>query len=102
MAAGREGLAAVVICSESGSKRFDSMHADNTILSLTVLTEDAGYVVQCMTLILFLYSPYLKKGLEGYAIGRQPRISLKTTFPSHVEVLEFKQSDRKWLETVAM
>jgi len=48
-----------------------------------------------MYLLLFLYSLYIKKGLEEYAVGRQPRISLKTTFSSHVEVLEFKYSDRK-------
>jgi hypothetical protein len=47
-----------VICSESGSKRFNSVHADNTTLSLNVLTEGAGNVVQYMSLILFLYSPY--------------------------------------------
>jgi len=80
------------------------MHADNTTLLLTVLTESAGNVVQCTSLILFLYSPYeyIGKGLEEYAIGRQPRICLKTTFSSHVEILEFKQSDMKWLATVIM
>jgi len=60
VAAGREGLAAIVIYSESGSKHFKSMHADNTTLSLTVFTEGAGNLVQCMSLILFLYSPYIK------------------------------------------
>jgi hypothetical protein len=72
------------------------MHADNTTVSLTVLTEGAGNVVQCLFLTLFLYSPYIKKGLEQYAI------SLKTMFSPHVAVLEFKQSDRKWLATVVM